>query len=86
MSHEKRVPLQALRDARAKVRAESIARAAEVIHEVDGAMRGRPVSVVLAELERRLVPLGLQASASVAEYARAISEGTLTQEPNQGSV
>lgn len=77
MLARKRASEKALREARSKVRAHAIAGAGEVIREVDDAMRGRPTPAVLAELERRLVPLGLQSSPTVAEYARAISEGRL---------
>jgi hypothetical protein len=83
MPHRKPAPAQALHEARKKVRAQAIASAKEVIYEVDDAMRGRPMPAVLAELERRLVPLGLQSSPTVAEYARAISEGRLRRESDK---
>lgn len=83
MPARKRASEKALREARSKVRAQAIAGASEVIREVDDTMRGRPASAVLAELERRLVPLGLQSSPSVAEYAQAISEGRLRRESDK---
>lgn len=74
---QKRAMEKIMQDAAAKLQPQANATAQDVIRDVDDAMRGRPVGEVQKELEIRLTRLGVRPSPGLANYAQAISEGTL---------
>lgn len=74
---QKRAMEKVMQEAAAKLQPRADKTVQDVVRDVDDAMRGRPVHEVQKELEMRLMRLGARPSPGLAEYAQAISEGTL---------